>query len=127
MATDSFQLHELNAKSGPVGTWILKVYNMRMITYEYNRGGQPRQGQKLECMFVSKDGVYCQGVIKSVYKTAKTSGPLDPAAELRQMQERFQNGTMWKMTKVTLADEKSQFISSALKNVSTCEKQNASR
>ena len=115
MATDSLQLHELNSKSAGVGAWILKVHNMRLINFEYIRQNQARQGQKLECVLVAADGVYCRGVINTLYNTGRSSGGLDSAAELKQMQAKFQNGAMWEMTKVTLADEKSTFISSALK------------
>jgi len=115
MEAESFPLHELNPKSAGVGAWVLKVYNMRLIIYDYIWQNQSKRGHKLECMLVAADGTYCQGVIKTAYNRGKGGGGADPAAELKQMQAKFQNGTVWKMTKVTLTDEKSAFISSALK------------
>lgn len=115
MEVESLPLHELNPKSAGVGAWVLKVHNMRLISYEFIRQNQSKRGQKLECMLVAADGTYCQGVIKTSYNNGKGGGGVDPAAELKQMQTKFQSGTVWKMSKVTLADEKSTFISSALK------------
>ena len=104
-------LHELNPKSAGVGAWVLKVYKMRVIEYEYTWQGAPRKTQKLECMLVAANGSYCQGVIRSLNR----GGGVDPAAELKQMKQKFQDGTVWRMTKVSLADEKSQYIASSLK------------
>ena len=115
MTDDTLGLHELNTKSGSVGAWLLRVHRMQLITYEYTRQGQAKKGYKLECMLVAADGVYCQGVIKSVWVTGKPGGGVDPAAEIRRMQATFKSGTMWKMTKVSLADEKSAYLSSAVK------------
>ena len=108
----SFDLHELNAKSAGIGTWVLMVHGMRHIEYEYVWQSKPKKGQKLECLLVAADGSYCQGVVKA---RARSGGGADLAAELKQMKEKFQNGTMWGMTKVTIADEKSSFIGSPLK------------
>ena len=71
MANDTFGLHELNTKSGSVGAWVVRVHKMQLITYEYTRQNQAKKGYKLECMLVAADGVYCQGVIKSLWITGK--------------------------------------------------------
>ena len=112
MATTSFPLRELNAKSAGIGTWVLMVHGVRRIEYEYLWQNKPRKGQKLECLLVATDGSYCQGVVKA---QARSGGGVDPAVELKQMKEKFQDGTIWSMTKVTLADEKSTFIGAPLK------------
>ena len=88
---------------------------MRFIAYEYVWQNQPRKGQKLECRLVAADGVYCQGVIKALPRSSSHGGGVDPAAELKEMQAKFKDGTVWRMTKVALANEKSEYIGSALK------------
>ena len=108
---DSLELHELNPKSAGIGAWVLKVHKMRLIEYEYTWQNKPRKSQKLECVLIAASGTYCQGVIKAPIR----GGGADPAAELQQMQQKFQDGTVWSMTKVTLADEKSEYIGSPLK------------
>jgi len=101
--SDSLDLHELNAKSAGIGAWVLRVHTMRFLAYEYVWQNQPRKGQKLECHLVAADGVYCQGVIKAL---PRSGGGIDPAAELNEMRAKFKYGTMWRMTKVALANEK---------------------
>ena len=113
--SDSLDLHELNAKSAGIGAWVLKVHKMRLIEYEYVWQNQPRKAQKLECRLVAADGVYCQGVIKALPRSWSRSGGVDPAVDLKGMQDKFKDGTVWRLTKVALADEKSEYIGSPLK------------
>ena len=112
---DSVDLHELNAKSAGIGAWVLQVHKMQLIEYEYVWQSQPRKGQKLECRLVAPDGVYCQGVIRALPRSGLRGGGVDPAAELKTMQEKFKDGTVWRMTKVALSDEKSEYIGAPLK------------
>ena len=70
-------LHELNPKSAGVGAWVLKVYKMRVIEYECTWQNAPRKAQKLECFLVAANGIYCQGVIKSLNR----SGGVDLACD----------------------------------------------
>ena len=113
--TDSLNLHELNAQSAGIGAWVLRVHAMRRIEYEYVWQHQPKKGEKLECRLVAQDGVYCQGVIKGMSKSYRGGG-VDPAADMKDMQDKFKDGTVWKMTKVALANEKSEYISSPVKS-----------
>ena len=69
----------------------------------------------MECRLVASDGVYCQGVIKAIFRSSSRGGGVDPAVELKQMQDKFKDGTVWRMTKVALANEKSEYIGSPLK------------
>ena len=94
---------------------MLKVHKMRLIDYEYTWQSKPKKGQKLECFLVAADGIYCQGVIKALPRGGLGGGGVDPAAELRQMKEKTKDGTIWRMTKVTLVDEKALYIGSPLK------------
>ena len=104
--SDSLDLDELNAKSAGIGAWVLPVYKPRLIDYEYTWQKQPRKGQKVECRLVAADGIYCQGVIRALPRSWSGGGGVDPAAELKVMQGKFQHGTVWRMTKVVLANEK---------------------
>ena len=113
--TDSLNLHELNAKSAGIGAWVLRVHAMRRIEYEYVWQNQPKKGEKLECRLVAEDGVYCQGVIKAMPRSSFRGGGVDPAADMKDMQDKFKDGTVWRMTKVALANEKSEYIGSPLK------------
>jgi len=112
MAMDSLELHELNEKSAGIGAWVLQVHAMRHIEYEYQWQGKAKKGEKLECLLLAADASYCQGVIKVLPRRA---GGGDPGADLRKMMEKFCNGTVWKMTKVTLANEKKEFIGAPYK------------
>ena len=104
--SDSLDLHELNAKSAGIGAWVVRVHKMRLIEYEYTWQKQPRKGQKVECRLVAAHGVYCQGVIKALPGSWSRGGGVDPAVELKEMQDKFKDGTLWRMTKVVLANEK---------------------
>ena len=113
--TESLDLHELNAKSAGIGAWVLRVHTMRLIEYEYVWQNQPRKGQKVECRLVAADGVYCHGVIKQSFRSSWRGGGVDPAVELKQMQDKFKDGTVWRMTKVGLVNEKSEYMGSPVK------------
>ena len=115
MATNSLELEELNAKSAGIGAWVLKIHGMRWIEYEYTWQRNVQKGKKLECFLVAQSGIYCHGVIKTQYSHAKAGGGVDPAAELKSMMNKFKDGSIFKLTKVTLADEKAQFIGAPLK------------
>ena len=115
MAMDSLALHELNSKSAGIGAWMVKVHGMQYIEYEYTWNQKPQKGQKLECFLVASDGTYCQGTIKSLSRSRLGNGGSDPVAELRQMMKKFADGTIWKMTKVSLANEKVEYIGSPVK------------
>ena len=82
---------------------MLKVHKMRLIEYEY-AWGEP-----------TADGVYCQGVFRAVPRSGLRGGGVDPAVELKDMQDKFKDGTVWRMTNVALADEISEYIDSPLK------------
>ena len=103
---DSLDLHELNTKSAAIGAWVLTVYKTRRIEYEYTWQNQPRKGEKVECRLVAADGIYCQGVIKTLNRSSSRGGGGDPAIVLKEMQDKFKDGTLWRMTKVVLANEK---------------------
>ena len=113
--TDSLDLHELNAKSAGIGAWVLRVHAMRRIEYEYVWQNQPKKGLKVECRLVAADGVYCQGGFEALNRSSSRGGGGDPAVELKEMQDKFKDGTVWRMTKVVLANETSEYIGSPLK------------
>ena len=114
MTTNSLELEELNAKSAGIGAWVLKIHGMQWIEYEYTRQNIVQKGQKLECFLLAQSGTYCHGVIKSKWGT-RGSGGSDPAAELKTMMNKFQDGSMFTLTKVALADAKAEFLGAPLK------------
>ena len=114
MTTNCLELEELNAKSAGIGTWVLKVHGMQWIEYEYTRQSTVQKGQKLECFLIAQSGTYCHGVIKTKWAT-KGNGGGDPAAELKTMMNKFQDGSIFTLTKVALADAKAEFLGAPLK------------
>ena len=115
MAAISLELEELNSKSTGIGAWMVKIHRMRWSEYEYTRQNMVQKGQKLECLLVAQSGTYCHGVIKALYSRTKGRGGVDPAAELKTLMDKFKDGSIFMLTKVTLADEKAEFIGSPLK------------
>ena len=98
MAVGSLELHELNEKSAGIGTWGLQVHGLRHSHYESEWQGKPQNGQQLECLMLAADATYWQGVIRSLPRLA---GGQDRGAELTKMMEKFCNGSIWALTKVT--------------------------
>ena len=105
---------ELNDKSSGIGAWVLKIHGMRWIEYEYTRQNSVQKGRKLQCRLVAQSCPYCHGVIKALYSR---SGGVDPAAELKTLMDKFKDGSIFKLTKVTLADDKAEFIGAPLNNM----------
>ena len=106
---ESLDLSELNAKSAGIGSWVVQVHGMRHIRYEYQWQGKPQKGQKLECLLVTSDGNYCQGVVRTLPPRA---GGEDPGSELKKVLQKFTSGSVWRMTKVTIAKEKKEYMGS---------------
>ena len=74
-----------------------------------------QKGLELECFLVAQSGTYCHGVIKALYNCAMGGGGVDPAAELKTLMVKFKDGSIFRLTKITLADEKAEFIGAPLK------------
>ena len=109
---ESLDLSELNAKSAGIGGWVVQVHGMRHVHYEYQWQGKPQKGQKLECLLVTSDGNYCQGVVRTLPPRA---GGEDPGSELKKVLQKFTSGSVWRMTKVALAKEKKEYMGSPCK------------
>ena len=90
------------------------MHHLWRIDYEYTWQNQPRNGQHAECCLVSAAGVYCQGVNKSLARSWSCGGGVDPAVVLKEMQYKFNDGTLWKMAKVVLANGKREYTGSPL-------------
>ena len=114
MTTTSLELEELNAKSAGIGTWVLKMHGIRRIEYEYSRQGTAQKGRKLECLLIAQSGTYCHGVIHTQWQSARSNGGGDPAAELNTMMKKSQDGSIFTLTKVALADAKAPFLGAPL-------------
>ena len=111
-STSSCPLLELTAKTCGVGVWILRVVQPRVVEYTYTWQSQQRQGKKAEYILLSEDSnVYCMGVVKCI-------GSSDTADKNFQAQvNKFKNGTMWSMSRITLSPDKPEYIGSPVKLV----------
>ena len=65
-------------------------------------------------LLILQSGTYCHGVIKTKWAT-KGNGGGDPAAELKTMMSKFQDGLIFTLTKVALADAKAEFLGAPVK------------
>jgi hypothetical protein len=84
----------------------------RVVEYLYTWQGAERQGKKLECILLSADSdSYCTGIIK---RTGST-GTADQS--FKNSVAKFQEDTIWNMSRVTLVAEKPQFIGAPVKYV----------
>ena len=105
-------LRELTQTTCGIGTWLLRVIRSIVVEYTYTWQGKERNGKKFECILLSEDSSsYCMGVIK---RTGNGS-----AAEqiFKSSVMKFQENSIWNMSRVTLAADKPQFISSPIKHV----------
>lgn len=100
-------LCELNEKSARVGQWTVKVHAMRLLEYEYALHGKPVQGCKLECFLLSQNSdEYCSGIIR-LQKGDK--------GELATQKSKFFDGSVWTISQVALAKEKTEWLGSSVK------------
>ena len=112
MAQQSCPLGELTPTTCGIGTWTLRVVQTRVIEYTYTWQGQQRQGKKAEYILLSEDSnSYCMGIVKRT-GTAATADQTFKAT-----MEKFKEGTIWNMSRITLASEKTQFVGSPVKYV----------
>ena len=109
---NSCALSELTQATCGIGTWTLRVVQPRVIQYNYNWQGQERQGKRLECILLSEDSdSYCMGMVKR-------TGTADAAERnFKQLVEKFNENSIWNMSRITLVAEKVQFIGSPVKHV----------
>ena len=102
-------LNTSSAKSG--GKWNVGVYHPYVDTYEYTWGSQQREGKNFVCLLVSLDNPeeYCTATLKKT----NAVGP-----KFNQAPATYTEGKTFQMSKVVLvADAKSQYISTPLKQV----------
>jgi hypothetical protein len=108
---NSCALSELTQATCGIGTWTLRVVQSPVIQYNYNWQGQERQGKRLEHILLSDDSdSYCMGMVKR-------TGTADAAGKnFKQLVEKFNENTIWNMSRITLVAEKVQFIGLPVKH-----------
>ena len=111
MATQPLQ--HLTQQSAYVGAWMLKVaMDPQVIEYNWIKSGKTMEGRKLEFVLVSEDSTkYCQGLYKRMGKEPKASQEFDAA------KTKFQKGTIWKVSKVSVAKQSQKYLGCSCKIV----------
>ena len=113
----SLSLHELTPSTCGIATWNLRVVQPRVVEYTYLWQGQERKGKKLECILLSENSdSYCMGLVR------RTGSNDAGERKFQTMVEKYNENTIWSMSRITLAQEKAQFIGSPVKYVIDMEK-----
>jgi ribulose bisphosphate carboxylase small subunit len=101
--TEELQLAEIVNQEAGLSTAIeLKVVRNELVHYTYWTKGEEKRTQKVQIVLQSKVAEqYCLGIAKLKGKDA---------AELKKVQERWQTGTTWKFTSITLQNDKPAYI-----------------
>jgi hypothetical protein len=101
--TEEPQLAEIvNQEAGSSTAIELKVVRNDLVDYTYTWKGEQIPTQKVQIVLQSKVAEqYCLGVAK-LQKKDKT--------ELKQVQDRWQTGTTWRFTAITLQNDKPAYI-----------------
>ena len=111
-AQQSCLLAELTPSNCGIGTWILRVVQPRVIEYVYSWQGQQRQGKKAEYILLSEDSNdYCMGIVKC------SGSSVAAQQNFKAHVEKFQTGTIWSMSRITLSSEKAEYVGSPVKVV----------
>ena len=99
-------LQNLTEQSAGVGTWLLSVANVpRPVEYTWSSGGKRGTGKKLECLLVSEDSTqYCLGRFTRRGKEPQATQYFNAAAE------KFKQGSIWKVNKISLVKTNKQYI-----------------
>ena len=98
------ELHELQPRSAPFGTWEVAVYHPEIFEYLYQWNGKMVQQQVFRCMLASttKPQVYCVGKVRA--------GKGRPRAREEALQK-FTEGLIFRISKVALGKEgKKQYM-----------------
>ena len=106
-------LAELTTQSAKIGQWMLRVCDAPYEhEYKYTFKGKEMKGKLFICCFVSKDASqYCIGKFKRKGKEPEAS------TELRKAIEKFKDQSMWKVSRVSLTNDKALYTGSPIKVV----------
>ena len=106
-------LAEMTTQSAKIGRWLLRLWTPPdEEDYQYTMRGKTIQGKVLRCCFVSTDSThYCIGKYKRKGKEPQAS------EEFRAIKNKFQNATMWRLSRVSLLNEKPIYLGSPIKIV----------
>ena len=108
----SLPLSEMNVRSAALGSWEVAVFGPKVRTYTYTWEGKPRTGATFGTMLVSVDDPmqYCCAEVKA--------NPAKEAAVLNKAKEKFKEGLVFKLSKVSLASNvKKQYVNTPLQLV----------
>lgn len=84
-------LLQLNKSSAKLASWTVRATNGRIVHYSYTRMGKEVKQSKFEVHLVStNESEYCIGYVKG------------PEARVQESMNRFQNQTVWNMSRVAL-------------------------
>ena len=108
---DTQPLQHLTEQSACVINLMLKVESEpRESEYLWNKGGASGTGRKLEYVLVSEDCTqYCEGICKRTGKEPKATENFELA------KKKFSRGTVWKVSKVSLARQNSKYLGCSCK------------
>ena len=111
MATEPLQ--HLTEQSAGIGAWMLQVTGDPKDTeYTWNKNGKSGKGRKLEIILVSEESSeYCLGVYRRLGKEPKATQDFEAS------KKKYKQGSIWKVSKVSLAKENSKFLGCSCKVV----------
>ena len=106
-------LAELTTQSAKIGKWVVRVCDGPVEhEYTYTFGGKQVTGKNFTVRLVSPEGTqYCLGKCRQ-----KGREPL-ASKNFKQMMEKFQEGTVWNVNRVSLTTDKPLYVSSPIKAV----------
>ena len=89
---------------------LILVSDPRDSEYNWTKRGASGTGRKLEYVLVSEDGTqYCEGVYKRIGKEPNATENFELA------KKKFNRGTVWKVSKVSLARQNSKYLGCSCK------------
>ena len=106
-------LTEMTTQSAKIGRWMLRVCTPpEEQEYQYQLRGKEMKGKVLTCCFVSTDSShYCLGKYKRRGKEPQAS------AQYLEATKKFQNRTIWRVSRVSLTNDKPLYLGSPIKVV----------
>lgn len=110
--TSTQALQELTPATASIGEWFVKVYrDAQVIPYSYTYRGETKHAKKTEVLLLGQESEeYCIG------RARKGNTAKDESA-LAALAARFKDGTLWKMSKVSLISENKAHLGSSVKVV----------
>ena len=110
--TSTQALQELTPATASIGVWCVKVFkDAQVIPYSYTYRGETKHAKKTEVLLLGQESEeYCIG------RARKGNTPKEESA-LAALAARFKDGTLWKMSKVSLISENKAHLGCSVKVV----------